>query len=69
MTRLAATSKDARKIEQPARHRRPEPRPTHSWEPIPLHVPQPEAPSRRKPPVLVEDIEEPRGVVIIDYGE
>lgn len=70
MIRKSTTEKGARKHDAPAGKRPEPPRPQPSnWEPIPLHVPQPEAPSRhRKPPVIIEDISEPRGVVIINYG-
>ena len=48
--------------------RAPRERSSPAWEPIPLHIPQPQAPER---PARNSSSEEksPRGVVIINYGD
>ncbi len=62
---------DSSKV-QPARAvRRPEisaPRHRSTWEPIPLYVPVPEIPARRRNDAE-EQAQPSRGVLIIQYGD
>lgn len=46
------------------------PRHRSTWEPVPLHVPVPEIPSRpREIETDLEQAQSSRGVVIIQYGD